>query len=247
MIRAIIIDDLPQARLSLKMDLANYAPDIEVVAEAEGVVDGALKLRKFKADVVFLDIQMEDGSGFDLLDILTDLSLKVIFITASDAYAIRAFQYAAIDYLLKPVDPDKLKAALEKYKKSRGGETETYKLLNESIKKSQFPQKRLALHSQDKIQIVNIEDIVRCESKGNYTIFFMNNQVELVVTRSLGEYEELLKPHHFIRVHHSHLVNGACVKELVKSEGGHLILHDKSMVPVSARKRSEVIKLLDEL
>src|SRR5678816_2419062 len=116
MIKAILIDDIEQARITLKKDLQVYAPDVEVIGEANGVIEGAKLLKSKKPDILFLDIQMQDGSGFDLLDIIKDIDFKIIFITASDAYAIKAFRYAAIDYLLKPVDPDELVSALKKYK-----------------------------------------------------------------------------------------------------------------------------------
>src|SRR5687767_6163588 len=172
MIRAIIIDDIEQARITLKKDLEVYAPDVQVIGEANGVVEGAKLLKSTKPDVLFLDIQMQDGSGFDLLDILKEINFKIIFITASDAHAIKAFRYAAIDYLLKPVDPDELTAALTKFRDHKVNENEKYKLLNESLKNTNKPHERLALHTQDKIHIVNINDIIRCESSVNYTEFF---------------------------------------------------------------------------
>src|SRR3954464_4091299 len=128
MIKAILIDDIEQARITLKKDLHVYAPDVEVIAEAGGVVEGAKLLRTLQPDVLFLDIQMQDGSGFDLLDILKEIPFKIIFITASDAHAIKAFRYAAIDYLLKPVDPDELTAALAKLRGQKLDENEKYKL-----------------------------------------------------------------------------------------------------------------------
>ncbi len=247
MIKAIIIDDIEQARLTLAKDLADYAPDVQLIGEASGVVEGAKLLKIHKPDILFLDIQMQDGSGFDLLDLLVDIPFKIIFITASDAHAIKAFRYAAIDYLLKPVDPDELTNALEKFRKQNINESAKYKLLNESLKNYQKPNERLALHSQDKIHIVNISDIIRCESSINYTTFYFVNQKKMVVSKTLKEFEDLLAEMHFYRVHQSHLVNTKYIKEFVKIEGGHLIMSDGSMVPVSTRKRPDVVKMLDEL
>jgi two-component system LytT family response regulator len=247
MIKAILIDDIEQARITLKRDLQEYAPEIEVIGEASGVVEGAKLLRKVQPDIVFLDIQMQDGSGFDLLDVLPEIPFKIIFITASDAHAIKAFRYAAIDYLLKPVDPDELMQALARFKEHQTDENPKYKLLNDSLKNHHKPSERLALHSQDKIHIVSISDIVRCESSVNYTIFYFANNKEMVVTKTLKEFEDLLSEQKFFRVHHSHLVNARYIREFVKSEGGHLIMNNGSLVPVSTRKRAEVIKMLDEL
>ena len=247
MIKAIIIDDIEQARITLKKDLMVYASDVEVIGEANGVVEGAKLLRSVKPDVLFLDIQMQDGSGFDLLDILGDIPYKIIFITASDAHAIKAFRYAAIDYLLKPVDPDELIAALTKFREHKINENEKYKLLNDSLKNSHKAHEKLALHTQDKIHIVNIADILRCESSVNYTEFFFTNGKKLLVTKTLKEFEDLLSDQGFYRVHQSHLINTRFIREFIKTDGGYIIMNDNSNVPVSTRKRPEVMKMLEEL
>ena len=247
MIKAILIDDIEQARITFKKDLEVYALDVEIIGEASGVVEGAKLLKSIQPDILFLDIQMQDGSGFDLLDILPEINFKIIFITASDAHAIKAFRYAAIDYLLKPVDPDELTAALEKYRNHQPNESEKYKLLNHSLKNGNKLNERLALHAQDKIHIVNIKDILRCESNINYTEFFFLDAKRIVVSKTLKEFEDILSDQGFYRVHQSHLVNTKMIKEFVKTEGGHLIMLDGKMVPVSTRKRPEVVKMLDEL
>lgn len=247
MIKAIIIDDIEQARITFKKDLEIYAHDVEVIAEASGVVEGAKLLKHTKPDVLFLDIQMQDGSGFDLLDVLNEIPFKIIFITASDAHAIKAFRYAAIDYLMKPVDPDELMSALEKFRSHRINENEKYQLLNDSLKNHSKPNERLALHSQDKIHIVNINEILRCESSVNYTEFYFTNAKKMLVSKTLKEFEDLLTDSGFYRVHQSHLVNTKCIREYVKTEGGHLIMNDGSMIPVSTRKRPEVMKMLEKL
>jgi len=247
MIKAVLIDDIEQARVTFRKDLEVYAPNVTVVGEASGVVEGAKLLKTVQPDIVFLDIQMQDGSGFDLLDILGEIPFKIIFITASDAHAIKAFRYAAIDYLLKPVDPDELVSALEKYSKSNHNESDTYKLLNESLRGSGKSQERLALHAQDKIHIVNIADIIRCESSVNYTEFFFRNAKRIMVSRTLKEFEDILADQGFYRVHQSHLVNTRMIQEFVKTEGGHLIMNDGKMIPVSTRKRADVVKMLETL
>jgi len=247
MIKAIIIDDIEQARTTFKKDLEVYAPDVEVIGEANGVVEGAKLLKTITPDILFLDIQMQDGSGFDLIDILNDIPFKIIFITASDAYAIKAFRYAAIDYLLKPVDPDELISAMDKFRKNRINENEKYQLLNDSLKNYSKPNEKLALHSQDKIHIVSICDILRCESSVNYTEFHFVNAKKLLVSKTLKEFEDLLSESGFYRVHQSHLINTKFIKEYVKIEGGHLIMTDGSMIPVSTRKRPEVMKMLEKI
>ncbi|MCD6068051.1 MAG: DNA-binding response regulator [Bacteroidetes bacterium] len=247
MIKAVIIDDIEQAHVTLKKDLEVYAKDVTVIGEANGVVEGAKLLKSIQPDILFLDIQMQDGSGFDLLDILKDISFKIIFITASDAHAIKAFRYAAIDYLMKPVDPDELMEALKKYRQEKPNENDKYKLLNDSLKNHQKPHERLALHTQDKIHIVNIQDIIRCESSVNYTEFYFTNGKKLLVTKTLKDFEDLLSEQNFYRVHQSHLVNTRFIKEFVKTDGGYLLMNDGTNVPVSTRKRPEVMKMLEEL
>lgn len=244
---AIIIDDIEQARITLKQDLEVYSDDVQVIGEASGVVEGAKLLKHLQPDILFLDIQMQDGSGFDLLDLLSQINFKIIFITASDAHAIQAFRYAAIDYLLKPIDPDELKDALDKFRRSGINENEKYQFLNDRLKNHQKPNERLALHSQEKIQIVEIKQIVRCESSINYTTFFFESGEQIVVTKTLKEFEDLLGGQGFFRVHQSHLINTKFIREFVKNEGGHLLLRDGTMIPVSVRKRPEVVKMLESI
>ena len=244
---AIIIDDIEQARKTIKQDIETYAPDFDVIGEASGVVEGAKLLKRIQPDILFLDIQMQDGSGFDLLDLLAEINFKIIFITASDAYGIRAFRYAAIDYLLKPIDPDELTEALDKFRESGINENEKYQFLNERLKNHNKPNERLALHSQDKIQIVEIQSILRCESSANYTIFYFKDGSQVVVTKTLKEFDDLLKEQGFFRVHQSHLVNTRQITEYVKTDGGHLKMEDGSLIPVSVRKRPEVMKMLDTI
>ena len=247
MIKALIIDDLEQARTTLKKDLATYASDVAIIGEADGVVSGAKLLRTVQPDILFLDIQMQDGSGFDLLDILPEINFKIIFITASDAHAIKAFRYAAIDYLVKPVDPDELQSALSRYRENHLNEDAKYKLLSDSLRNVEKPTKRLALHAQDKINIVNIDEIVRCESHINYTTFFFIDGTRIVVTRTLKDFDELLSDQGFYRVHQSHLVNMKYIREFIKGDGGYLLMTDQSEVPVSVRKRPVVFEMIGAL
>jgi len=245
-LKAAIVDDVALARETLKEDLATYCPDIEIIGEADGVVTGSKLLKQINPDVVFLDIQLQDGSGFDILEILGDISFQVIFTTASDAFAIKAFKFSAIDYLLKPVDPDELMEAVNKLSKANISQQNSYDLLLNTVKEKTLPQ-RLALHTLEKIHVTEIADIVRCESNGNYTTFFFKNGQKLLVTKTLKEYDQLLSEHKFARVHQSHLINSHQIKEFVKVDGGYLVMHDGSKVPVSMRKKSVVMKLLGEL
>ncbi|MEM8908352.1 MAG: LytTR family DNA-binding domain-containing protein [Bacteroidota bacterium] len=247
MITAIIIDDIAQARATLREDLQAYCPEVQLIGEAEGVVSGVKLLQKQTVDVLFLDIQMQDGSGFDLLEMLPDLDAQVIFTTASDAFAIKAFRFSAVDYLLKPIDPDELIEAVKKVEQSASvPQKAKFDLLLDTFKAQNQP-KKLALHTQEKIHITDVKDIIRCESTGNYTIFHFQEGPKLMVTKTLKEYDQLLQDQGFVRVHQSHLVNQRQIQAYIKLEGGYLLMNDDSRVPVSLRKKAMVMKLLDQL
>lgn len=245
--KAVIIDDVKDARDTLRADIETYCPDIKILGEAEGVVTGAKLLKEQNPDLVFLDIQMKDGSGFDLLEIVGKPAFKTIFTTASDAFAIKAFRFSAVDYLLKPIDPDELVEAVKKVGSETAGEKENLDLLKENLSQKSKKQSRIALSTQDKIHVVKISDVIRCESSVNYTTFYFEGDKKLLVTKTLKEFDELLSEHNFIRVHQSHLVNAERIKEYVKTDGGYLVMLDGSNVPVSSRKRATVMDWLEGL
>lgn len=247
MIKAVIIDDLKEARENLKKDLDNYCPGIVLIGEADSVVSGTKIIKSLQPNLVFLDIQLGDGSGFDILEILGEINFNVIFTTASDAYALKAFKFSAIDYLLKPIDPDDLTEAIKKVEQSKKTNHASIDLLLEHSKQAYKPMKRLALNTLDKIHVVNISDIIRCEADVNYTLFYFADKTKLLVTKTLKDFEEMLNEHQFLRVHQSHLVNTNCIKEFVKGDGGYLMMNDGSPVPVSTRKRNSVVEALNAL
>lgn len=238
MIRAVIIDDIPEAISVLKSDLENYCVNIEVVGSAEGVVTGAKLIRDLKPDLVFLDIQMKDGSGFDLLEIVPDVQFKLIFTTASDEFAVKAFKFAAVDYLLKPIDPDELMDAVSRIE-GQDKAAQRIDLLKENFVKA----KRIALNTLEKIHIVNVEEILRCESNINYTMFYFTDGTKLLVTKTLKEFDNLLSGHNFIRVHQSHLINTNFIKEFLKS-AGEIVMKDGTKVPVSTRKKQVLMDMI---
>ena len=239
--RAIVVDDIEKFRCNLIQDLNDFCPNIEIVGTAEGVISAAKEIKAKKPDVVFLDIQINEGTAFDLLEILGDVDFKIIFTTASDEYAIKAFKLSAIDYLLKPIDIDELKSAVGKLSSIN---RDDYQLLTSNIKEIKKSNKRLALHSQDKIEIVEVGNIIRCESNINYTNFFFENGKTMLVTKTLKEFDKILSDFGFYRVHQSHLINIDHLKEYIKIDGGYLKMKDGSSVPISTRKKSSVLKLL---
>ncbi len=250
MIKAVIIDDVEKARVALKSDLEDYCPNVQLIGEAESVATGVELLKSVKPDLLFLDIKMADGSGFDLLEKLDERDFMVIFTTAYDQYAIKAFKYSALDYLLKPIDPDDLIAAIDKFnsQENKPVANDQYSFLMEQIKNmATKPPQRIALSSTEKIQIVDIKDIVRCEASGNYTYFYTADRQKIVVSKTMKEYVELLEEHDFVRVHHSHLINMDHVKEFVKIDGTYLVMKTGDEVPVSVRKKEDLMKKLGGL
>ncbi|MCA6365376.1 MAG: response regulator transcription factor [Bacteroidetes bacterium] len=244
MMKAILIDDSADAREGLKADITRWCPQLKIVGEASGMAEGLQLLRSTACDVVFLDIQLGDGDGFQLLEQLGTTHARIIFTTGLDNFGIRAIKFSALDYLLKPVDPDELIAAVNKLENLQAPPAENLRLFKEQYKQPAQNLRRLALNSSDRVHVVQINDIVRCESDRNYTTFYLLNAKPIVVTRTLKEYEDLLEPSGFVRVHHSHLINLEHLKTFMKNEGGYAVMSDGSNVPVSVRKKEDLLKAL---
>ena len=242
---AIIIEDMPQAIALLEADLKEHCPDINIIGTANSVINAAKLLRQVQPEVVFLDILLGDGTGFDLLEIFPGLDARIIFVTASDEFAIRAFRYAAVDYLLKPIDPQQLIEAVQRAKQQLGDGRESLSVLREAISQPDKLPTRMSLHTQERIIVTEIDQIVRCEADGNNTRFMLASGEKVFVTKTLKQFDQLLEQHGFVRVHQTHLVNFACVRGFEKKDGGYLILKNGDLVPVSVRKRADVIALLE--
>lgn len=247
MLTAIIIEDNPDALQLLKSDLERQHPEIEIINTAQSVVEAAKLLRKSQPDILFLDIMLGDGTGFDILEIFPDLTSKIIFVTASDDYAIRAFKFAAIDYVLKPYSEDDLNKAIQRAKAQLQPNKERLKILKETLAAPEAKPNKISLHTLDKIIIVNLDDIIRCEADSNNTIFYLQDNQKVFVTKTLKYFADMLDSYEFIRVHQSHLVNMQCISAFIKTDGGYLLLKNKETVPVSVRKKTEVIEILDRM
>jgi two-component system LytT family response regulator len=242
MISALIIDDEANNREKLRNLLINYCPEVEIIGEANGVRSGISMIRDKNPDLVFLDIRMGDGSGFDLLNRFSSIDFKVIFVTAFEEFALKAFRFSAVDYLLKPVDPDELVEAVKKASVQLSHErSKQLNILTESIQSGRF--KKIALKDSENIHLVNIDDIVHCNSEGNYVRFVIFNEADILVSRQLKEYEELLADSGFFRVHKSYLVNMAHAKRFEKANGGFVVMSDESRIPVASRRRDKLMEL----
>ncbi len=250
MITAVLIDDDINLREGMKGLLSLYAPDISIIGEADSVASGIETLNTLNPQVVFLDIQMNDGTGFDILEKLSYINGKVtshvVFITAYEHYAIKAFRFSALDFLLKPVGPDELEKVIDKIRNvlEKDNDYSHIDLLLENIRKKADNFKRIALSNSDGIHLLDICDIMRCESDDNYTKFFVKNRKPILISKTLKEYEELLTEHDFVRIHQSHLINLAYVKSYVKKDNGYVMMTDESQLPISQRKREQLQEIL---
>lgn len=249
MIKAVIVEDEKKSRETLSGLLKLCCKDLQVVAEADGVYSGIDIIREYVPDVVFLDIQMPDGSGFKLLEKTQDLNYEVIFTTAYDQFAIKAIKYSALDYLLKPIFPDDLINAVEKLKKKIGSKNvrDNIDVLLHNLKRPETDPPRIVLSTAEKLHVVATDDIIRCESDNYYTIFYFTNGKKLMVSKTLKENEEMLAEYNFIRPHKSHLVNLKYVTGMNKTDGGSIVMSDGSEVPVSRRKREKITEILSNL
>lgn len=246
--KILLVDNERETRSVLKEMVMAWTKGVHIIDEADGVATGVAKIISFKPDVVLLDVEMDDGVGFDLLRQVPELSFQLIFTTAHNQYAIQAIKFSAIDYLLKPVDPVDLNAALQKAANNIHQHTlqHQFAVLMQQLGNRQDALNQIVLKDIDKTYFVNINDILFCEAEGAYTKFYLTNAAPIFVSRNLRSYEELLAPSGFIRTHHSCLVNPAKIKIYDrKTDSGTLILEGGHSIPVSQRKKDFVIQFLE--
>lgn len=243
MIKAIIIDDEPNNIINLQALLRIHCQEVMVVATAINANDGSRLIQNYHPDLVFLDIQMPEKNGFELLATLPQRDFEVIFVTAFDQYGIHAVKFAAIDYLLKPISVEELKLAVNKVLLKKSDKLRSQKLENliQLLEKNnQRKEHRIALSSAKETRFVLTEEIIRCESANNYTTFFLTSKEEILVSKPIYEYEELLADYDFIRCHQSHLINKKHIKSIVKSDGGYILMNDQTNIPISRQKRESL-------
>lgn len=238
MLRLAIVDDEAPARANLRAALGTLPVQVEVVGEAHDVASAIDLLERFRPDVVLLDIWLGDGTGFDVMEKLSHKDTRVVFVTAFDNYAVRAFKSGAIHYLLKPVVRAELQDALERAVASPVIATDTLQQVRKAL------SDRITVPTSEGFHVLAPDEIVRCESDGNYTRFHLANGDKVLASRTLKEFDALLEPHGFMRVHLSHLVNMMQVKMYLHRDGGTLVLTNGHEVPVSHRRRNEVVEAL---
>jgi len=243
--RAVIIDDEPKARKNIINIINLINTDIQIVGEGEDIKSGVKVISEMKPDIVFLDIQMPGGSGFQLLDKFPIINFKVIFITAFDNFAIKAFKYSAIDYLLKPIDPQEFKKAMEKLNSIIQKEDYSLKIKTLLNNISDDKNQKIVLKTSEGFHIIKIKDIIRCESDKGYTNFFLHDGKTILVSSIIKGYDEMLSEKGFLRTHQSHLINMDYIKSFIKSDGGYIVMQDGATVPVSKRRKEAILNMLN--
>ncbi len=249
LITAVIIDDEQNNIDNLAILLRQYCPQLEIIGDATNATDGEKLILQLTPDIVFLDIQMPGKNGFDMLQSLRTHNFELIFVTAFEQYGIQAVKFSAIDYLLKPINTDELKAAVQKaiYRSSEKKQNKKLENLLQVLQNEQQKDThRIALTSAKETRFIKTKEIIRCESSNNYTTFYIFGGERIMVSKPIFEYEEMLQGYGFIRCHQTHLVNKRFIKSLVKQDGGYLLLEDGTEIPVSRMKKELVRKELGE-
>jgi two-component system, LytTR family, response regulator len=248
MIKAVIIEDEKKSAELLAQLLQKNCPDISVVGRAENVKEGIGLVNKLHPELIFLDVMMPDGSGFDVLEKIGNLKFEVIFTTATDKFAVKAIKYSALDYLLKPIATEELVNAVnkvsERHKSIGGANEENLRSLLENVRQNESQFSKITLPTGHAYEIVLIKDIIRCEANDNYTNVYLASGKKFLVSGTLKHYEDLLPANDFTRVHHSHLINMNHMVRFVKEDGGYAVMSDGSQVEVSRRKREDFLNKL---
>ncbi len=250
MIDAVIIDDEQNNIDNLQYLLTRHCPQIQVVGTARNAVAGQTLIQQQQPTLLFLDIQMPEKNGFELLQSLPGYQFEVIFVTAFDQYGIQAVKFAAIDYLLKPINAEELKTAVNKVAEKNRQKKQNLQienLLQLLQHQQQKEEHRIALPTAKETRFARPQDITRCESTNNYTTFYFSSGEKLMVSKPIYEYEELLNSYGFIRCHQSHLVNKRYIKSWIKEDGNYLLLEDGTQIPVSRQKKDTIKEQLERL
>jgi two-component system, LytTR family, response regulator len=243
-IRVVIIDDDEKSIESLQLLINDYCPTFNVVGTAFNVEEGAHQINLHHPDIVFLDVEMPDGTGFDLLKILKNRDFDVVFITAHNKYAINAIKHSALDYLLKPFDLKEFLATVEKINANGKNRSGNYDVLLENLN-HQVP-KKLVIASSKGYEYIPVETIIRLESERSYARIFLTNGRVIMVSKCLNEYQNMLNADIFFRIHNSHLINLNHVLMYIRTDGGYVQMSDKSQIPISRSKKEIFINTMQQ-
>ncbi len=245
MIKCVLVDDESNSLEMMEWLLKTYCPEVAVEAMCNSAEKGIEAINHHKPDVVFLDIEMPHMNGFDMLEQFERISFDIVFCTAYDQFAIKAFKYSAVNYLLKPVDPDDLKETIRRLEARRSAPSpDQIKLLLENIRQVSRPTvQRIALTTNDGMLFVSTGDIIYCEAESNYTKIILENGKKILVSKVLKEIDEALSGPDFFRVHNSFLININRIKKFVRGEGGYVIMDDGTNISISRSRRHEFMEL----
>jgi two-component system, LytTR family, response regulator len=244
MVNCVIVDDEPKNINVLRTMLEEFCPDLSIVDEALDAEEAERVIRATGPDLVFLDIEMPYGNAFDLLDRLMPIEFEVIFITAFNEYSLKAFKYSALDYLLKPVNIEELRSAVQKASERMVLKQSNQRLNNllNNLKQQDPSTYKLALPKSDGLIFIRIDAIIRCEASKGYTFLYLKDGTRHLSTRTIKEYEDLLPPPAFLRIHNSHIINLMSVKKYQKGRGGCVEMEDNTVIEVASRRKNEFLK-----
>lgn len=244
-IKAILIDDELNSLQNLQQKLEGFCPDVTVVAVTQKPEEGISLIRLHQPDVVFLDIEMPRMSGFRMLEVLGEYDFDIIFTTAYNHYSIDAIRISAFDYLVKPIGIEDLQHAVERLTRSLNKQTkEKIDILRKSLSDNRSQDDKIAISTSEGIDFIPIKNIMHIESKSNYSKIFLTDNKSIMVTRILKDFEEMLLPYNFYRIHNSHLINLNYIQKYIRSQGGHVMLQDGTLIDISRRKKEEFLKMI---
>jgi two-component system LytT family response regulator len=245
MIRSIIIDDEQHCVKSLLSDLQLHCPSIEVADTCSSAKEGIMAIKKLNPDLVFLDVEMPWMNGFEMLEVLGDVNFSIIFTTAHDEFAAKAFRISAVDYLLKPIDANDLKAAVQKVEKKMDEGSSLHHISN-LLRNMHQPSSnhKIALPQREGYEFVDVSSIIYCHAEGAYTKVFIEDKKTMLISRTLGDVEELLPPELFQRIHHSTLVNVSYISQFLRTDGGYVVLNNGEKLSVSKAKKEMLMARL---
>ena len=248
-LRAVIVEDEKHSRETLKNLLQEFCVDISIEGMAASVSEAISTIKAVQPDVVFLDIELQSGTGFDVLSQLKSINFEVIFTTAFEQYAIKAVKFSSLDYLLKPIDLEELQSAVEKARESKNQVVYKKQLetLMHNLKQQKPKLNKICLATSDGFEFIEVNDILYCKAEGSYTAFSLKNSEKLLVSKHLKEYENLLLEQDFMRVHNSFLINLKEVKKYVKADGGYIIMNNGDTVSISRSKKEDFIHVMSML
>ncbi len=247
MVNVLIIDDEKRTRDLIAKMIDSFGHTLSISTEGSSVESGILAIERLKPQIVILDIQLPDGNGFDVLKGVQNKDFDVIFITAHEEYAIKAIKFAALDYILKPIDPEELRVALSKAIEANSNKKSTASFDTLQYNVGNQTKRRLVLKTLESVHVVELDSIIRCEADRNYTTFYLDNGNKIFVSKTLKEYELLLVNYNFLRVQQSHLINIDFVDRYDKIDGGSVVMKDGSRIPLSPTKRDLFFKLLETI